>query len=105
MERSNSTLDLEPGVFTKRSAKGIAESLKRSADRSKRRKTGAFASAMAMLNFHINRSGKNLTESRRLTLERAKNALRTLYGREPKRATRARTRVRRPATSRARRSR
>jgi uncharacterized protein DUF3175 len=104
MERSGA-LDLEEGVFTKRSAKAIAESLKRSADRSKRRKTGPFASAMAMLNFHINRSGKNLTESRRQTLERAKNELRKLYGREPKRATRARRPARRRATSRARRSR
>lgn len=98
-------LKLEDGVFTLRSAKAIAASLKRSADRSKVRKAGPFASAMAMLNFHINRSGKNLSAARRETLERAKNELRKLYGRPAKPPMRARTRAPRRATSRARRSR
>jgi hypothetical protein len=84
MQRSDA-LDLEKGAFTQRSARKVAESLKRSADRSKRRKAGAFQSAMSMLNFFINRAGRNLPESRRRTLERAKNELRVLYGRQPRR--------------------
>ena len=81
-ERSNA-LDLEADVFKQRSARKIAESLKRSADHSRRRKAGPFASAMSMLNFYINRAGKNLPESRVRTLERAKDELRKLYGRPP----------------------
>ncbi len=97
MERSDA-LDLEKGVFMQRSARKIAESLKRSAERSKRRKAGPFQSAMSMLNFFINRAGRNLPESRLRTLERAKNELRALYGRERKPLPRtARARRKKPA--------
>jgi hypothetical protein len=72
-------LDLEPGVFTQRSAKSIAESLKRSAERSKRRKADPYRSALSMVVFYVNRAGKNLPASRRNTLERAKVELRKLF--------------------------
>ncbi len=72
-------LDLEPGVFTQRSAKSIAESLKRSAERSTRRKADPYRSALSMLVFYVNRAGKNLPASRRNTLERAKVELRKLF--------------------------
>lgn len=98
MERSDA-LDIDKGAFTQRSARKIAESLKRSADRSKRRKAGAFQSAMSMLNFFINRAGRNLPESRKRTLERAKNELRELYGRERKPLRRSAERKRRPSTA------
>jgi hypothetical protein len=75
-------LDLEDGVFSKSSARSIALSLKRSADRSRRRKSNSFRSAMSMLNFYINRAGKNLSKTRRDRLEAAKEALRALYHRE-----------------------
>jgi hypothetical protein len=78
-ERSNA-LDLDPGVF-KGSAKEIARSLKRSADRSKRRKSTPYRSALSMLVFYANRAGSKLPAARKRTLERAKDALRTLYGR------------------------
>lgn len=80
MERSDA-LDLEAGVFTKGSAREIALSLKRSAESSRRRKTEPYRSAMSMLSFHINRSGKNLTAERRRILNRAKQELRTAFGR------------------------
>ncbi len=80
MQTSNA-LDLEEGVFTQRSARQIALSLKRSADRSRRRKTDPFRSAMSMLNFHINRAGRKLPAERKRTLTRAKEELRQLYGR------------------------
>jgi len=76
-------LDLEEGVFKKASARSIALSLKRSAERSTRRKTTPFASAMSMLNFEINRAGHNLTPARRRILNRAKVELRRLFGRAP----------------------
>jgi len=79
MQKSDA-LDLEKGVFTKPSAGQIATSLKRSAERSKRRKGSPFQSAMSMLNFHINRAGKSLTGVQRAKLERAKDELRMLFG-------------------------
>jgi Protein of unknown function (DUF3175) len=80
--RTSNALDLEPGVFTQRSARAVAASLKRSALASARRKAEPFRSAMSMLNFHINRSGHALTPERRAVLERAKVELRRAFGRE-----------------------
>jgi len=79
--RRSNALDLEPGVFTQRSARAIAASLKRSALASHRRKSEPFRSAMSMLNFHINRAGRGLSAGQRRTLERAKTELRRLFGR------------------------
>ena len=80
-ETSNA-LDLEQGVFTWDDPKRIALSLKRSADISDRRKNTSFRSAMSMLNFYINRAGRNLPQQQREILERAKEELRELYGKE-----------------------
>jgi type IV secretory pathway VirB10-like protein len=74
-------MDLDQGVFKLRSARQIAESIKHSADRSHRRKASPFQSAMSMLNFYLNRAGKNLSASRKRTLTAAKRLLRRLYGR------------------------
>lgn len=74
-------LDLEAGVFTWDDPRKIALSLKHSADTSQQRKAGPFASAMAMLNFYINRAGKHLPDRQRDILQKAKNELRELYGR------------------------
>ncbi|HVW70004.1 MAG TPA: DUF3175 domain-containing protein [Steroidobacteraceae bacterium] len=74
-------LDLQPGVFTQRSPRQIALSLKRSALASHRRKATPFQSAMSMLNFHINRGGSGLTAERRRILNQAKAELRTLFDR------------------------
>ncbi|MDT8383647.1 MAG: DUF3175 domain-containing protein [Gammaproteobacteria bacterium] len=79
-EQSNA-LDLEPGVFTLENPRQIAESLQRSAERSQRRKTDPFRSAMSMLNFYINRAGKNLPAAQQERLEQTKDELRDLYGR------------------------
>ena len=73
-------LDLEPEVFKKQSAGEIAESLKASAEASRRRKSSAFRSAMSMLTFYINRAGRNLSPRRKRTLEAAKDKLRNLFG-------------------------
>jgi hypothetical protein len=80
--RTSNALDLEHGVFTQRSPRAVARSLKRSADHSRRRKSAPFRSAMSMLNFHLNRGGKGLSRSQRKVLEAAKGELRKLYGRE-----------------------
>ena len=44
---------------------------------------------MSMLNFYINRAGKNLSKSRLKTLERAKDKLREAFGREPQNINKA----------------
>jgi hypothetical protein len=75
-------LDLEGGVFTGRDPKKIAASLKRSAQRSRRRKSDPYRSALSMLTFYINRAGKNLPASRRKVLARAKGELRRQFGRD-----------------------
>jgi hypothetical protein len=72
---------LEPAVFGKSSAKAIAQSLKRSAERSRRRKGTGYRSAMSMLTFYVNRAGSQLPPRRRALLEQAKTELRRLYGR------------------------
>ncbi|HEC18912.1 MAG TPA: DUF3175 domain-containing protein [Gammaproteobacteria bacterium] len=85
-EHSNA-LDLEPGVFTLDDPRRIAASLKRSAERSRRRKTDPFRSAMSMLNFYINRAGRKLPGKQRQRLEAAKDELRDLFGRPRKAKT------------------
>lgn len=76
-------LDLEEGVFTWDNPKRIAASLKRSAENSIRRKAPPFQSAMSMLNFYINRAGRNLKPEKRKVLEQAKVELRRLFGKQP----------------------
>ncbi len=56
-------------------------SLHRSAERSRRRKTAPFQSAMSMLTFYINRAGENLPAARKRTLQKAKDSLRRAFGR------------------------
>ena len=79
--KHSNALDLEPKVFRSRNPRKIALSLKRSAEHSKRRKAKPYQSAMSMLNFYINRAGKKLPKIRKRTLERAKDELRDVFGR------------------------
>jgi len=79
--RTSNALDLDPGVFNLEDPRRIAASLKRSAERSGRRKAPPFRSAMSMLVFYINRAGTNLGQRKRARLERAKDELREMFGR------------------------
>lgn len=80
--KESDALDLKRGVFTLTSPKRIAASLKRSAEHSARRKTGAYRSALSMLTFYINRAGKTLPKTQRERLEKAKVELKRAFGRE-----------------------
>lgn len=80
--RTSNALDLEPNVFKEGNAAEIARSLKRSAEKSRRRKAKPFQSAMSMLNFYINRAGRNLPEHQRQVLQKSKDELRKLFHRE-----------------------
>jgi Protein of unknown function (DUF3175) len=95
--RESDALDLSKGVFTWKDPKRIAASLKRSAQRSRRRKADPFRSALSMLTFYLNRAGKNLPAARRRTLIRAKDELRRQFGRAP---ARKQTRAHRSTRSR-----
>lgn len=79
---TSDAITLEKGVFTKGSPKAIARSVKRSAERSHRRKSAPYRSAMSMLAFYINRAGKGLPKPRKRKLEKAKDELRALYDKD-----------------------
>jgi hypothetical protein len=83
METSDA-MDIQKDVFKTGSAESIAQSLKHSSTVSRRRKGTPFQSAMSMLNFYINRAGRNLPKERRDTLQKAKRKLREAFGREPR---------------------
>ena len=82
MTEKSDALDLKRGVFTLQDPKRIAASLKRSAERSSRRKAGAYRSALSMLTFYVNRAGKTLPKSQRERLQRAKVELKRQFGKE-----------------------
>jgi hypothetical protein len=82
-EHSNA-MNLEQDIFKSKDPDQIAASLKHSAEESHRRKASPFQSAMSMLNFYENRAGKNLSKTQKEPLEKAKNKLRKLFGREGK---------------------
>ena len=77
--KTSIALDLERGIFTWNNPKKIAASLKESAENSLRRKAAPFASAMSMLNFYINRAGRNLKPKRKQILAQARKELRKLF--------------------------
>lgn len=81
---NSDAMDLKEGVFKQDSAKKIADSLKKSAESSQRRKSSPFQSAMSMLTFYINRAGDQLSGKRRQMLEKAKDELRKDFGKTPK---------------------
>jgi putative cell wall-binding protein len=78
---NSDALDLEENVFTWKDPKKIAQSLKKSAEKSKRKKTTPYQSAMSMLSFYINRAGNNLDDNQRNVLEKSKGELREAFGR------------------------
>ncbi len=79
--RRSDALTLEPDVFRQTDPAAIAASLKRSAERSRRRKGTPYQSAMSMLTFYLNRAGRNVGAKQKRVLERAKTELRKAFGR------------------------
>lgn len=76
---NSNALDLEEGLFTWKNPKKIALSLQQAALKSHRKKGTPYQSAMSMLNFYINRAGKNLTSQQKEILMQAKKELRLLF--------------------------
>jgi hypothetical protein len=71
-------MTLKKDVFKQSDPKKIARSVKKSAARSRRRKSSPKRSAMSMLSFYANRAGKNLSPARKKKIQRAKEELRKL---------------------------
>ena len=81
---TSDAMDLKTGVFKAKRPRDVAVCLKHSSEASHRRKSSPFRSAMSMLNFEINRGGKNLSPERKKVLNQAKQELRKLFGRPPR---------------------
>ena len=77
--KESDALDLEKGVFKFKNPRRIAFSLKHSDEISVRRKGTSFQSAMSMLNFYINRAGKNLSTKEKEILKQTKKELRIIF--------------------------
>lgn len=77
---TSDALDIDRGTFAQDDPKAIARELKRDAERSHRRKSSPYRSAMSMLTFYINRAGRKLPARRKKTLEAAKAELRKAFG-------------------------
>jgi putative cell wall-binding protein len=82
--KNSNALDLDKDVFKQHSSQKIARSLEHSADKSTRKKSDSYRSAMSMLTFYINRAGKNLPESQKKILEKAKDILRQDHENTPR---------------------
>ena len=78
--QTSDALDVAGGTFAKDDPKAIAHELERDAEKSTRRKSSPYRSAMSMLTFYINRAGKNLPAARKKILEDAKQVLREEFG-------------------------
>ena len=81
VQETSNAMDIPQGLFTG-TPREIARGLRRSVLASRRTKGTKFQSAMSMLNWFINRGGRGISPTRRRTLERAKDELRDLFGRE-----------------------
>ena len=79
--QTSDALDIPGGTFANEDPKAIARELERDAEKSTRRKSSPYRSAMSMLTFYINRAGANLSAERKSILERAKDELRAIAGR------------------------
>jgi uncharacterized protein DUF3175 len=82
VQSQSDAMDLEPGVFKKKSAKGMAESILRSVKRSRRKKGSTLSSGISMMTYYVNRGGKNLSPQQKKTLKKAKDEYRKLVSRK-----------------------
>jgi hypothetical protein len=87
--RTSDAMDLEGGIFQSDDPKRIARSVKRSSEKSRRRKANPYRSAVSMISFYENRGGKNLSVRKKKILHRAKEELKRQFGRRSKSAPRA----------------
>lgn len=73
------SMELDPHIFTSTDPKKIAVALKYSVEKGLGKKNNPFQSAMSLLTFYINRTGKRLNETEMVTLEKARLELLRLF--------------------------
>jgi hypothetical protein len=78
VQETSFAMNIPEGLFTC-SASAIAQGLKKAVLESGNTKGTKFQSAMSMLNYYINRAGKNLNAHDKARLEQAKIELRKLF--------------------------
>jgi hypothetical protein len=71
---------IPPGVFKSGNPEEIATALQKAAQDPSRGSDDPYRSAMSMLDFYINRAGRNLSAGERAALEKAKTELRKRFG-------------------------
>ena len=82
MQSRSDAMDLEPGVFKKKSAKGMAKSILLSVKRSRRKKGTTLSSGISMMTYYANRAGRKLSPREKKKIQAAKNEYRKLAGRK-----------------------
>jgi hypothetical protein len=82
VQSSSDAMDLEQGVFKKKSAKGIAQSILRSVKRSRRKKGSTLSSGISMMTYYVNRGGRKLSPQQKKRIMSAKDEYRKLVGRK-----------------------
>lgn len=82
VQSSSDAMDLEKGVFKKKSAKGMAKSVLRSVKRSRRKKGSELSSGISMMTYYVNRGGRKLSPQQKKTIKKAKDEYRKLAGRK-----------------------
>jgi hypothetical protein len=80
VQSRSDAMDLERGVFKKKSAKGIAKSILRSVKRSRRKKGSTLSSGISMMTYYVNRGGSRLSSQQKKKIMAAKNEYRKLVG-------------------------
>jgi hypothetical protein len=71
---------LPAGLFKSDDPDKIAAALQRSAEDPERNSSDPYRTAMSMLDFYMNRAGRNLSASERAALEKTKTLLRERFG-------------------------
>lgn len=82
VQSHSDAMDLEPGVFKKKSAKGMAKSILRSVRRSRRKKGSTLSSGISMMTYYVNRGGRKLSSQQKKTIKAAKDEYRKLARRK-----------------------
>jgi len=82
VQSRSDAMDLEPGVFKKKSAKRMAKSILRSVKRSRRKKGSTLSSGISMMTYYANRDGRKLSPQQKKTIKKAKDEYRKLAGRK-----------------------
>jgi len=82
VQSSSDAIDLEPGVFKKKSAKEMANSILQSVECSRRKKGSTLSSGISMMTYYVNRAGRKLSPQQAKTIMAAKDEYRKLVGHE-----------------------